>query len=135
MQQIYRRTPKLKCDFHVDAKATSKTSIRTLDPDPDIPAPLKTWTLTNMDPKKTWTLKNMNSEKYGVNMGGVKNISDFSELCFINKDHALCDLLFKSSQISKLIFQAKSSSYNNSSVNWKSWKHQECFMFYRFYAS
>ena len=43
-------------------------------------------------------------------------MSDFREICFINKDHAQCDLLFKSSQISKLIFQAK-NSYNNSPIN------------------
>ena len=35
---------------------------------------------------------------------GLKNIPDFKELCFINKDHAQCDFLSKSSQISKLIF-------------------------------
>ena len=37
---------------------------------------------------------------------GLKHMSDFGELCFINKDLAqrLRDLLFKSSQISKLIF-------------------------------
>ena len=43
----------------------------------------------NFEPWKTWTLENM---------------SDFRELCFRNKDHAQCDLLFKSSQISKLNF-------------------------------
>ena len=47
-------------------------------------------------------------------------MSDFRELCFINKNHAQCDLLFKCSQISKLFFRAKNSSYNNSTVNWKS---------------
>ena len=31
-----------------------------------------------------------------------------------------CELLFKSSQVSKLNVQAKNSSYNNSTVNWKS---------------
>ena len=31
-------------------------------------------------------------------------MSDFKELRFINKDHAQCDLLLKSSQISKLNF-------------------------------
>ena len=30
----------------------------------------------------------MNLAKYGVNMVGLKNISDFRELYFINKDHA-----------------------------------------------
>ena len=35
---------------------------------------------------------------------GLKNMSDFRESCFINKDHAQCDLLFKSLQISKLDF-------------------------------
>ena len=48
-----------------------------------------------MDPK------NMNLGKYGVNMGGTKNMFDNRELCFANKDNAQCDLLFKSSQISK----------------------------------
>ena len=33
---------------------------------------------------------------------GLKNMPDFMELCFINKDHAQYDLLFKSSQISKV---------------------------------
>ena len=38
----------------------------------------------------------MNPGKYGVNIGGIKkNMSDFRELCFINRDHAQCDLLFK----------------------------------------
>ena len=49
-----------KCDFHLDARATSKT-----------------WTPKNLDPEKhapknTWSLKNMNPGKYGVNMGGIK---------------------------------------------------------------
>ena len=34
----------------------------------------------------------------------LKNMPDFRKLCFIYKDYARCDLLFKSSQISKLIF-------------------------------
>ena len=60
MQQIYRKTPLPKCDFHLDARATSKI-----------------WTPKNLDPEKhapknTWSLKNMNPGKYGVNMGGIK---------------------------------------------------------------
>ena len=31
-------------------------------------------------------------------------MSAFKKLCFINKDHAQSDLLFKSSEIPKLIF-------------------------------
>ena len=42
---------------------------------------------------------------------GLKNIPDFKELCFINKDHA---------QFFSNFFQAKNSSYNNSTVNSKS---------------
>ena len=40
------------------------------------------------------------------------------------KDHAQCDLSFKSSCISKYInqnFQAKNSYYNNATVKWKFW--------------
>ena len=37
-------------------------------------------------------------------MGGLKNVSGFRELRFINEDHLQRDLLFKGSQISKLIF-------------------------------
>ena len=37
MQQIYRRTPIPKCDFHVDAKGY----LLNLDPDPDKPGPEK----------------------------------------------------------------------------------------------
>ena len=51
---------------------------------------------------------------------GLKYVSDFRELCFINKDHETRDLLFKSSLIYKLyniIFEAKNSSFNNSTVN------------------
>ena len=67
------------------------------------------WILKNIDPKKhgrkrNWTLENKNSGKYGVIWLGLKNMSDFRELCFINKDHAQCHLFFKSSQISKLDF-------------------------------
>ena len=48
----------------------------------------KTWTLNKLDPEKPgirqkWTLKNMDSEKHGINMG-LKNMSDFRELCFKN---------------------------------------------------
>ena len=46
------------------------------------------WTLTlkNLDPEKpglwkTWTLKNLDPEKPGINIG-LKNMSDFRELCF-----------------------------------------------------
>ena len=46
----------------------------------------------------------MNPGKYGVNMGGIKKMSDYRKLCFIDKDHAQFDFLFKSSQISKLNF-------------------------------
>ena len=46
----------------------------------------------------------MNPGKYGVNMGGIKHMSNFRELYFINKDQAQCDLLSKSSQISRLKF-------------------------------
>ena len=45
-----------------------------LDPDPE-PGP---WTGT----LKTWTLKNLDPEKPGINMG-LKNMSDFRQLCFI----------------------------------------------------
>ena len=48
-------------------RATSKTWIQTLNPDPDKPGPWKTWS------QNTWILKHMNSGKYGVNMGGIKN--------------------------------------------------------------
>ena len=37
----------------------------------------------------------MNPGKYGVNMGGIKNMSDSRELCFINKDHAQCGCCLK----------------------------------------
>ena len=46
----------------------------------------------------------MSPGKYGLNMGGIKKKVNFRELCFINKDHAQCGLMFKSSQISKLNF-------------------------------
>ena len=42
----------------------------TLDPYPEKPGPRKTWTLKNLDP-----------EKPGINIG-LKNMSDFRELCF-----------------------------------------------------
>ena len=48
------------------------------------------------------------------------------------RDHAQCDLLFKSLQISKQILQAKTSPYNNSTVKWKS---RVVFMFFKFYGS
>ena len=48
--------------------ATSKTWTRALGPDPG--------------PWKTWTLKNLDPEKPGINIG-LKNMSDFRELCFI----------------------------------------------------
>ena len=48
--------------------ATSKTWTRTLDLDPEKPRPLKRW---NLDP-----------QKQGIKMG-LKNMSDFRELCFI----------------------------------------------------
>ena len=62
------------------------------------------WQVKVCKKKKTWTLKNMNPGKYGLNMGGIRKKVNFRELCFINKDHAQCDLMFKSSQISKLNF-------------------------------
>ena len=44
MQQIYRKTPLPKCDFHLDARATSKTwTPRNLDPEKH--APKNTWSL------------------------------------------------------------------------------------------
>ena len=46
----------------------------------------------------------MNPGKYGVNVSGIKKRSNFRESCFVNKHHAQCDLLLKSSQISKLTF-------------------------------
>ena len=46
----------------------------------------------------------MNPGKYGVNMGGTKNMFDIRELCFTIKDHAQCNLLFKSPQMPKLNF-------------------------------
>ena len=53
--------------------ATSKTLTRTPNNlDPQKPGP-----------SKIWTLKNMDSEKHGINMG-LKNMSDFRELCFKN---------------------------------------------------
>ena len=42
---------------------------RALDPDP------------GPGPRKTWTLKNLDPEKHGINIG-LKNMSDFRELCF-----------------------------------------------------
>ena len=48
----------------------TRTRTRTLDPDPEKPGPWKTWTLKNIDP-----------EKPGINIG-LKNMSDFRELCF-----------------------------------------------------
>ena len=72
---------------HAEQMATSKTRTQTLDPDPEKPGPRKIWILKNMDPGK-----------HGINMG-LKNMSDFRELLFY-KDHELCDLLFKNSQIS-----------------------------------
>ena len=48
------------------ARATSITWIETLDPDPE------PWTRT---------LKNLDPEKSGINIG-LKNMSDFRELCF-----------------------------------------------------
>ena len=83
--------------------ATSKTWTRILDPDLEKPGPRKTWTLKNLDPEKLgpwktwtlknldpekpgpwkiWTLKNLDPEKHGINIG-LRNMSDFRELCFI----------------------------------------------------
>ena len=53
MQQIYRRTPMPKCDFHVDAKRY----FSNLDPHPRLRL-LKSWTLKNIDPK------NLDPEKH-----------------------------------------------------------------------
>ena len=52
-----------------------------------IKATSKTWILKNLDteksgPLKTWTLKSLDPEKPGINIG-LKNMSDFRELCFI----------------------------------------------------
>ena len=52
-----------------------------------IKATSKTWILKNLDseksgPSKTWTLKSLDPEKPGINIG-LKNMSDFRELCFI----------------------------------------------------
>ena len=33
-------------------------------------------------PRKNWTLKNLGPEKHGINIG-LKNMSDFRDLCFI----------------------------------------------------
>ena len=56
--------------------ATSKTWTRTLDPDPGSGP----WTLdTGLGPL---TQKNLDPEKPGTNIG-LKNMSDFRELCFI----------------------------------------------------
>ena len=57
-------------------KATSNTWTSILDQ-----------TLKNLDhekpgPRKTWTLKDFDPEKHGINIG-LKNMSDFRELCFI----------------------------------------------------
>ena len=43
----------------------------------------------------------MDPAKHGINMG-LKNMPDFRVMFY--KDHAQCDLLFKSSNISKLNF-------------------------------
>ena len=45
-----------------------------MDPNPEKPEPLKSWTLKILDPQKpglwkTWTLKNMDPKKYGIDMG------------------------------------------------------------------
>ena len=65
---------------------------------PDKPGLWKTWTQKNLDPEKHefW--------KIWCKYGWGKKMSAFRELCFINKDHARCDLLLKSSQRSKLNF-------------------------------
>ena len=57
-------------------KATSNTWTSTLDQ-----------TLKNLDhekpgPRKTWALKDLDPEKHGINIG-LKNMSDFRELCSI----------------------------------------------------
>ena len=65
-------------------------TLKNLDPDKSGPRKtltLKTWTLKNLNPekpgrRKTWTLKNMDPEKDGIDLV-LKNLSDFSELCFI----------------------------------------------------
>ena len=76
-----------------------------MDPDPEKPGTRKTWTLKNPDLekpglRKTWTLKNLDLEKHGINIG-LKNISDFRELCFMKtmrnviyclKVHVLTDI-------------------------------------------
>ena len=65
---------------------------------PDKPGPWKTWTQKNLDPEKH------ESWKIWCKYEWEKNMSAFRELYFINKDHAQCDLLLKSSQRSKLNF-------------------------------
>ena len=85
-------------------KANPKTRTRILDPDPEQPGPLKSWTPKNLDPEKldpekpgllkTWTLKNIDPEKYGGHMG-FKNISDFRELfCLKTMRNVICCLKF-----------------------------------------
>ena len=71
-------------------KATSKTWTWILDPDPEKPGPNpeKPGPTKNLNPEqpgpwKTWTLKNLDPEKHGTNIG-LKYMSDFRELCFIN---------------------------------------------------
>ena len=66
-------------NFTMYMLATSKTWTRTLDPDPEKPGPLKTWTQKNLDPEK------IGSGKNGKNRTNIrlKNMSDFRESCFI----------------------------------------------------
>ena len=73
--------------------------------DPQKPGRSETWILKNLDPekigpRKTWTLKNLSPEKHGINIG-LKNMSDYRELCFIKtirnviyclKDRVLADI-------------------------------------------
>ena len=69
----------------------------------------------------------MDSEKLGINMG-LKNMSDFRELCFKKIIRIVICCLEVHSYLT-IFFRKKNCSYNNSTVKWKSWKHQDglCF--------
>ena len=66
--------------INVTTWASSKTWTRTLDPDPEKTGPWKTWSQKNLDPEKYESWKTWN--KYGI-----KNMSDFRELCSIKTMH------------------------------------------------
>ena len=96
-----------------------------------------TWTLENLDVEKpgpwiTKTLKNLDPEKHGINMA-LKIMFEFRVYVFKRP----CTMWFaiKFTDNHNYIFQAKNCSYNNSTINWKSGKHQRWFMFFKFSGS